>query len=232
MAKILLVEDDTDLTNRVRDWFTAEGHTFESVTTGEDALQLLAHFSYDVILLDWNLPGLSGLDVCKRFRQTGGAGSVIFLTGMADVSNKEQGLDMGADDYLTKPFELRELAARIRSLLRRPAGYLKEELTIGNKTLDVKAKTLLVSTESIQLTPTECALLEYLMRHPNRTFGAKDLLKSVWASDREATTDTVRSWIRKLRTKLESAGQRSFVQTVSRSGYMVKDEPGTGTIAD
>jgi OmpR-family two-component system manganese-sensing response regulator len=227
VAKILVVEDELDLAERLRDWLTSEGHTFEGAVSGEDALQLLTHFAYDVVLLDWNLPGLTGLDVCKQYRQSGGQSSIIFLTGKSDIPSKEQGLDFGADDYLTKPFDLRELSARIRTVMRRPMGLLKDELKIGDVSLDVKSRTLYVNKEPIHLTPKESALLEFLMRHPNRTHGAKNLLQSVWASDREATTDTVRSWMRLLRHKLSGVGLNDFIKTVSGSGYMIQYDPDT-----
>lgn len=222
MAKILIVEDSPDLGPQLCTWLTNEGQICELAGTGEDAVQLLINFSYDIVLLDWQLPGMSGLDVCRKFRQMGGESFVIFLTGKSDIDSKEQALNLGADDYLTKPFEFRELFARIKTMLRRPAGLLKEELVIGQVALDVKSRIVSTPAKSVQLMPKESALLEFLMRHPNRTFGAKDLLKSVWPSECDTGADTVRSWMLKLRSKLAQIESESLVKTVSRSGYMIE----------
>src|SRR5215510_14437958 len=118
MAKILLIEDDTDLTAKLSDWFKSENYVIDVATTGEDAMQLLASFTYDVIILDWILPGLAGLEVCQKFRADGGQTPIIFLTGKGQIASKETGLDSGADDYLVKPIGVRELSARLRSMLR------------------------------------------------------------------------------------------------------------------
>jgi OmpR-family two-component system manganese-sensing response regulator len=221
LAKILLIEDDQELTERLREWFVTEGHAFENASSGEDGLQLMLNFGYDVVILDWRLPGMSGLEVCKSYRQTGGTGCIIFLTGKNDIISKEQGLDTGADDYLTKPFDVRELAARIRTVLRRPHGLLKSELRLNEVVLDIKARKVNAHGTEVHLMPKESALLEYLMRHPNRAFAAKDLLNAVWPSDKEATSDTVRSWMRNLRAKLDTVGCKDLISTVSGSGYMV-----------
>ncbi len=225
MAKLLLIEDDLELGSQLSSWLVTEGHVLEHVGSGEDGLQLLEHFAYDVILLDWTLPQLSGLDVCKRYRQVGGNAFIVFLTGKADIVSKEQALNIGADDYLTKPFDFRELQARINSLLRRPVGFLKDELRIGDLSLDVKEREVTVNGHTIHLMPKESALLEYLMRHPNRTFGSKDLLRSVWPSDRETTPETIRSWMRKLRTSLDLLGHGALIKTMGRSGYMIELDP-------
>ncbi len=122
MAKLLLVEDDLELSLKLKEWLASQGYLLETVTTGEDALQMLNHFQFDILLLDWDLPGISGLEVCRQYRLSGGTSFILFLTGKGDISSKEQGFDLGADDYLVKPFDARELSSRIRSLLRRPAG--------------------------------------------------------------------------------------------------------------
>jgi len=227
VAKILLVDDDTDLADKLKSWFADQGHLLECVHTGEDGLQMMSNFSFDVILLDWNLPGMNGPDVCRQFRKSGGTTAIIFLTGMGDINSKEHGLDIGADDYLVKPFDTRELSARIRSVLRRPAGLLPSEVRIRDVALDTKTRTLIVGGCTHRLMPRECALLEYLMRHPNRIFGSKSLLDAVWPSDKEASTETVRSWMRNLRQKLSAAGKEDLIKTIPGSGYIIeydKDE--------
>lgn len=212
---------------KLTEWLASRGFLVETVGTGEDALQMLANFQFDVLMLDWELPGISGLDVCRQYRLSGGTSFIIFLTGKGDISNKEQGLEFGADDYLVKPFDSRELVARIRSLLRRPAGLLPNEVRIGDVLLNPEKRILVVNGASHPLTQMEAALLEYLMRHPNRIFGSKNLLDAVWPSSKDVSTDTVRSWMRNLRKKLEAAGQRDLIKTIPGSGYIIDLEDKT-----
>jgi DNA-binding response OmpR family regulator len=222
MAKILLVDDDHLIASLLEPMFEREGHVFEVATTGEDGLQMMKAFEFDVILLDWSLPGMSGLEVCQQYRRGGGSTYIIFLTGQHDINSREGGLDAGGDDYITKPFEFRELAARIRSVLRRPAGLLPTELLIDDLRLDPKSRTVTVGEKSVHLMPKESALLEYLMRHPNTNFDSQALLDAVWPSDSEASKETVRTWMRNLRQKLLTLGKEDFVKTKLGSGYIIE----------
>jgi OmpR-family two-component system manganese-sensing response regulator len=222
MAKILLVEDDANLADKIKFWFSQQGDQLEHASTGEDGLHLLGSFSYDIVLLDWTLPGITGLEVCKRYRKSGGTTPIIFLTGRNDIESKEQGLDLGADDYVVKPFDARELSARIRSILRRPTSLLPSDIRIGEIVLEPKTRTLTVNGASHHLMPRESALLEYLMRHPNRIFGSKELLDAVWSSESDTSTETVRSWMRNLRNKLSAAGVDGLIKTVPGSGYIIE----------
>ncbi|RTL39206.1 MAG: response regulator transcription factor [Candidatus Melainabacteria bacterium] len=224
MSKILTVDDDKELTNALKLYLTSLGQLVEVCDNGEDALQLLSSFDYDVIILDWSLPGISGHDVCKTFRERGGQTPIIFLTGKEHVSFLETALDSGADDYMVKPFEVRELFARIKTLLRRRSGTYVPELKIGNLTLKPESNLLITTSSEIRLRVKETALLEYLMRHPNRTFNAQQLLNAVWPSDSEGTTNSVRTWMNLLRRKLESIGQTDLIKTISGSGYMIEDK--------
>lgn len=222
MAKILLVEDDQEWVDVLTVYLKSESHAVEVVASGEDALQLLTNFTFDVVLLDWGLPGMSGLEVCRRYRNGGGTTPIIFLTSKSDIAEKEEGLDIGADDYMVKPLQLRELSARIRSVMRRQASVLLGELTIGSLVLQAKDRTLTVDGQSILLTRKECALLEYLMRHSGSAFTAEDLLKAVWPSESSGSVGSVRSWMAILRRKLAAAGQEGFIQTLRGSGYMIE----------
>lgn len=222
MPKLLIVEDDAELANQVADWLTEQGYQVEKTATGEDALQLLSNFKYDVLLLDWSLPGLSGLEVLKRHRESGGMSLALFITGKGDIDSKEKGLNIGADDYLVKPFDMRELSARLKTILRRPQFLLPDELRIGEIMLNPSLHKLHVGDKEVRLMPKESALLEFLMRHPNRVYSSKDLLDAVWPSEKEATTDTVRSWMRNLRKKLGTADREDFVKTIPASGYVIE----------
>jgi len=222
VAKLLVVEDDAQLANQVVDWLAEQGYQVEKVSNGEDALQLLSNFKYDVLLLDWNLPGMSGLELLKRHRQAGGMSLALFITGKGDIDSKEKGLEIGADDYLVKPFDMRELSARLKSIMRRPQFILPDELRVGEVMLNPSLHKLKIGEKEIRLMPKESALLEYLMRHPNRVYSSKDLLDAVWPSEKEATTDTVRSWMRNLRKKLGTAQREDFVKTIPSSGYVIE----------
>ncbi len=131
MAKVLLVEDDEDLAVTISDMLKDEHHTVDTIHDGLDAMEVLKSQTYEVIVLDWDLPGKSGISILREFRTAGGGTPVIMLTGMSEISQKEQGLDSGADDYLTKPFHLKELAARVRSLLRRPTMSNSGSANVG-----------------------------------------------------------------------------------------------------
>ena len=227
MAKILLVEDDIQIGEKLKQWFSNEGnYLFEWVTSGEDALQLLGFSTFDVILLDWTLPGQTGLDVCKRHRENGGNSKIIFLTGRSDITSKEQGLNFGGDDYLVKPFDCQELSARIRSVLRRPnLAPPSTLLELGDISFDPKQRKVTVSGQTVQLMPKESKLFEFLLTHPNQCFGSAMLHQAVWPTDAGLDANTVRSWMRNLRSKLESVGQADLIKTVAGAGYKI-DSPG------
>lgn len=224
VPKLLIVEDDAGMAGQIADWLKEQGYQVETASTGEDALQLLSNFKYDVLLLDWTLPGLSGCEVLKRHRQAGGMSLALFITGKGDIDSKEKGLEIGADDYLVKPFDMRELSARLKTIMRRPQFLLPDELRIGDIMLNPSLHKLRVGALEIRLMPKETALLEYLMRHPNRVYSSKDLLDAVWPSEKEASTDTVRSWMRNLRKKLGTADREDFVKTIPASGYVIECE--------
>jgi DNA-binding response OmpR family regulator len=221
VAKVLLVEDDRELIESLMSWLKLENHMVEIVETGEDALQLLENFKYDVIVLDWGLPKMTGVEVLRKYRAEGGLTPVIFLTGRGDLSSKEIGLDTGADDYLTKPFDMRELTARIRSLLRRPTGLLPNKITVGNLVLEPETRKVIFNNEPVRLTNKEYSVLEFLIYHPNQVFGARALMHAVWPSDSESSEDTVRACVKNLRRKI-TAGDECIIKTVLGAGYTVE----------
>ena len=189
---------------------------------GEDALQLLRYSSFDLIVLDWSLPDITGLQICKRFRSSGGKTPVLILTGMDDVEHKELGLDSGADDYLTKPFQMRELAARLRSLIRRSSGANDNQLTVSGIELRKTIRLVVAGSKSVRLTQKECGLFEFFIRHPNTYFSASDLRSNVWPADSESEDQTVRTIIKNLRQKLDQVGHPDLIKTVLGSGYILE----------
>ncbi len=221
MAKILIVEDDRQLCDLIVDWLTGEGHVPEVVHKGAEGLERLRFYKYDLVILDWELPGLSGVEICREYRMIGGQAPVIMLTGKREVEEKEAGLDSGADDYLTKPFHFKELSARLRALLRRPAGVHRTVLTAGALSLDPSSRRVLLREQEVDLQPKEFALLEFLLRHPNQPFSSEAIVDRVWSSESDASPDTVRIHIMRLRKKIDEDGKESMIRTIHRVGYML-----------
>lgn len=226
MAKILLVEDDADTARLVSKWLGTEGHLIDHAADGKEALELLSIQEYDLLVLDWDVPNVTGVEICQSFRKSGGIAPILLLTGKTDIADKEHGLDCGADDYLTKPFHNRELSARLRALLRRPSQVQGTVLSAGNITLDPTKFEVKKDGHLIDLPPKEFALLEFLMRHPGVVFSADALLNRVWSTESEATALTVRVRVAKLRSRLDSPGHPSIIRNVFGRGYML-DGKGT-----
>lgn len=222
MARVLVIEDDVRLARVIGDWLEAEEHVVEIATSGPAALDRLAGGTYDFLILDWGLPGLSGLDVCKDYRSKGGTAAILILTGKKEIENKEEGLDAGADDYLTKPFHMRELSARMRALLRRSREIKQTVIQIGDLILDSVSKRVTRDGREIQLMPKEYALLEFFMQHPNEVFNSDTILDRVWSTDSDAAPDTVRVHITKLRSKIDKEGSPSLIRTLHRQGYKLE----------
>lgn len=226
MAKVLLVEDDEDLAVTISDMLKDERHTVDTVHNGLDAMEVLKSQTYEVIVLDWDLPGKSGISILREYRTAGGGTPVIMLTGMSEVSQKEQGLDSGADDYLTKPFHLKELAARVRSLLRRPKMSNTGVLTWGTLVLDPTKFEVSRGGEQLRLLPRDFALLEFLMRHPTQIFSAQVLLDRVWNYDSDATAEGLRVAIRRIRKVIDLNDdlETSMIENISRVGYRMRPQ--------
>lgn len=222
MAKILLVEDDRNLAITVKDWLEFEHHLVEAVEVGTEALELAQSYQYDLIILDIELPKMNGLEVCKNYRQGGGQAPILMLTGRGSIPDKETGLDAGADDYLTKPFHLKELSARVRALLRRPGQVAGNTLKAGNLVLDTTSYKVLKDGQEIHLPRMEFALLEFLMRHQGQVFSTEALLDRVWTSDSEKSPETIRTSVKKLRSKIDTDGQPSIIRNVHGVGYKLE----------
>lgn len=226
MSKILLVEDELDLSNQIRDWLTREHYLVETQDNGEMAYHQLRVSKYDLVILDWQLPGMSGIDICKQYRSTGGKSPVLMLTARSAIDDREKGLDAGADDYLCKPFHLKELSARVRALIRRSSqtgGATANVLHLKDISLDPSARRVTKGGADIKLEPKEFSLLEFLMRNRNIVFSADALLDRVWESDTSVSPDSIRTYIKALRKKLDNAGETSMITTVHGLGYRLED---------
>ncbi len=219
MAKILVVEDDLELCKTYSSCLSSDKHTVEIVNDGDEALLRLRMYQYDIIILDWNLPTLSGTEVCQQYRAGNGRTPILMLSGKDTSNDKTAGLDAGADDYLTKPFHMNELAARIRALLRRSAQVLPDVLKVLDLELDPQTRRVTKSGAELRLLPREFALLEFLMRHPNEVFSPESLLNSVWSSDSESSISTVYTYIKTLRRKIADSEGNSPIVNVHSVGY-------------
>ena len=224
MAKLLLVEDDTDLSGRVNMWLSSQQHAVECVFDGVEASERLKFYQYELVILDWNIPQKTGIEVCQEYRSRGGNTPILMLTGKSSINEKEMGLDAGADDYLTKPFHLKELSARIRALLRRPVAYAGTTLKVGTLELNPSSHQVTSDGREINLLPKEYAVLEFLLRHPNEVFSPDALLNRVWNSESDASSDTVYTYIKTLRKKISPDAPSSIIKTVHGVGYKLESK--------
>jgi DNA-binding response OmpR family regulator len=223
MARVLFVEDNKDLATAVEMALEAQNFIVEVVHDGKSALDRLTFEHYDVAIVDWMLPQMSGYEVCQQYRRNGGQTPILFLTGQSDVMHRVQALDTGADDYLTKPFAYAELMSRVRALLRRFPKMENQVISLGHLELDVQRCRAKVEGRDVDLAPSEFALLELLMKHQGRIFSADDLLDRVFKLDREATGEAVRQRILRLRKKIDIDGKPSLIKTVKGLGYCMEE---------
>ena len=226
MAKILVVDDDTELSTIIAGFLTQRNYIVETVADGRSALDVLAVSGYDVIVLDLELPYVNGIDVCAQLRASNNTTPIIMLTGKSSLGEKLTGLDCGADDYLTKPFSLKELAVRIKALIRRSNASYASVLKHSDLELDPMTHTLTKAGKPVHLMPIDFALLEFFMSHPNQVFSNDTLLARVWTSDTEATDDAIRSAVRRLRQKLDDGQDEasSIIENHRRIGYQFRPD--------
>ncbi len=221
MSKILIVDDDDQLSELIGEWLTQEQFEVEIAGTGEQVEALISTRNYDLIVLDWELPDTTGIQILKRLRAAEKSIPILMLTGRDDISHKEEGLDSGADDYLTKPFHMKELTARIRALLRRVTPY-SDLLVAGNIALDPKQRTVTVDGKIVELMHREFALLEHLLRHRGQIFSSSALIDRVWTAESDIGPETVRQCVKRLRQKIDVQGQESLIENVFKVGYRIR----------
>ncbi len=219
MAKILVIEDDSEVADSIQLWLESQRHVVELSDNGEDGLHLLRSFGFDAAIIDWELPDFTGVEVVKRYRQFGGLIPIIILTGRRLLDDKESGLDSGADDYLTKPFEMRELGARLRALLRRGSNNKSTEVVFGSIVLDTINRRVTINDKNLDLRPKEFALLEYLIQHPNVILNPHEIVDRLWSSREDGIVDLLRSHITRLRQKIEAADSSVTIEAVYGQGY-------------
>lgn len=223
--KLLLVEDDENMASTILSWLKAERYEVMHSPDGREGFDLLKNGSFDAAILDYELPGITGLEICKQYRASKGVVPILMLTGRSQVNDRIDGLDAGADDYLTKPFSLKELSARLRALIRRPASVVPSTLEVGEVTLDPVKHLVKKRGAEIQLMPREFALLEFFMRNTDVVFSPEALLQRVWPSEGDATQDALRNAIKRLRKKLDDGEDESssIIENIPRVGYRMRN---------
>jgi DNA-binding response OmpR family regulator len=225
MKKVLIVEDELNMVQGLKDNLEFEGYEVDTAMEGSAGLQKVLQEEYDLILLDVMLPEISGFDICKAARKKGVNTPIILLTAKGEEMDKVLGLELGADDYITKPFSLRELLARIKSVLRRApvikqGGIEAELITIGNVKINFKNYQALEENKEIKMSYKEFEILHYLYKNAGITVNRDDLMSNVWGIDYDITTRTVDNFILKLRQKIETdPNNPKIILTVHGVGY-------------
>jgi two-component system response regulator MprA len=223
--RILIIEDDQAILKLLQRGFAYEGYTVDVATDGRAGLNLARDRSPDLVVLDWMLPGMDGLEVCHRLR-TGGAMPILMLTAKDTIQDRVQGLDAGADDYMVKPFNLDELLARIRALLRRTQPERIPVLKFADLTLDTGSREATRGNKLIQLTAKEYELLELFMRHPRQVLTREVIFDRVWGYDFGGESNVLEVYIRYLRQKLEvEETLPRLIHTVRGVGYVMREMP-------
>lgn len=220
--RLLLVEDHPELAKWLLDWLTRSGHVVELFNRGDQADLALATHRYDLVILDLSLPGLDGIEVLQRLRGRGNTTPVLVLTARGSKDERVLGLNMGADDYLPKPFELDELEARIKALLRRASGQTPQ-MKIGKLTLDTRTRELVLDGKPLMLTPRELAVLEALVARLGHPVARETVFNRVFEFDSDARIESIEIYVHRLRKKLEGAGVT--ITTLRGLGYALSVGP-------
>lgn len=223
---ILIVEDERKLSRVLQLELDYENYTTEIADNGKDALRLMEEKEWDLVLLDIMIPELNGMEVLRRIRRTDESTPIILLTARDEVHDKVSGLDLGANDYITKPFQIEELLARIRVHLRKPAMQATngEQLFVGDLHIELNGREVTRSDQSIELTPREFDLLVCLLKNKNIVLTREQLIEQVWGFDYFGDTNVVDVYIRYLRQKVDKGYSRAYIQTVRGVGYTIKDK--------
>jgi two-component system, OmpR family, manganese sensing response regulator len=222
--RILLVDDETELTDPLTRILTREGYSVDTAYDGSNGRELAQSSNYDLLILDWMLPGKTGLEICQEIRNQGKTTPVLFLTAKDTLDDRVQGLDAGADDYLVKPFELRELLARVRALLRRSTTQQQEEIAIGKLKvadieLDSESQIAYRQGRVIELSEKESQLLQYFMENTGQLLTHAQIMQHLWNEDEQPSSNVIAALIRLLRRKIEVAGETQLIHTVYGKGY-------------
>ncbi|MBW4623966.1 MAG: response regulator [Brasilonema octagenarum HA4186-MV1] len=216
---ILLVEDDPAQLEPLRAALTKAGHIIDAIEDGQTAQWLLSQKDYDLLILDWMLPKVSGVDLCREYRLALKTAPVLILTAKDTTSDKVYGLDAGADDYLVKPVDIVELLARVRALRRRSPLWQGDKLTLADLHLDLNNLTIERNQFTAQLSGREFQLMEYLMRHPRQILSHNQIEQALWGWGTEPESNAVTTLVRRLRQRLQTVGAKDWLENVYAMGY-------------
>lgn len=219
--RILLVEDDGSIGGNLKELISREGFSVDWAENKTEAMEKIFSGDYDLFIFDWMLPDGSGVELCHEVREERIDTPVLILTARGQVDDKVEGLESGADDFLTKPFEIRELMARIRALLRRKKEFVTQVVEVAELIADLGKRLVSREGKTIELTPKEYGILEYLLRHRERAVGREELLSHVWDENAEQFSNTVEVHIRKLRAKIDDGFSTKIIETVKGKGYRI-----------
>lgn len=222
--RILLVEDDRIIAAAVEEALVVSHYAVDCVSDGVSADEMMAVNSYDAVVLDWGIPGPSGLELLRDWRGNGIETPVLMLTGRADVSDRVDGLDSGADDYLTKPFSVAELLARLRSLIRRRDRALQLELVAGDVIMDRSGHQVTVGGAVVELSPKEFALLEYLLHRCDEVVSRSEISEHVWDDAFDPMSNVIDVTVFRLRRKIDGDRSAALLHTVKGAGYVLRSE--------
>jgi len=227
-VRLLIIEDDKRVARFIQKGLQAEYSLVDVAFDGQQGLEIAKEGTYDLVILDVLLPLRSGIEICRQLREQKIQIPILMLTAKDSIEDRVQGLEVGADDYLVKPFAFEELVARVRSLLRRPPQIdIGQILTVSDLTLDKNTHEVRRAGKLIQLTPREFSLLEYLMRHPDRVVSRTLIEEHVWGYARDALTNAVDVYIRRLREKINRPFHQKLISTIRGVGYRLKPEIGS-----
>jgi DNA-binding response OmpR family regulator len=224
--RILLVEDDRAMAGLLQKGLAEESHMVSLASDGRAGLEMAEAYSFDVIVLDWMLPRMDGLEVARRLRRERNATPILMLTARDDVPDIVKGLDAGADDYLTKPFSFAEFLARLRALGRRPKSQpVGSQLQVADLSLDPKTRQVFRTRHEVRLTATEYKLLEFLMRRGGAVASRRAIVEAVWGLGADVEENTLDAFVRLLRTKVDHGHKQKLIHTIRGYGYCLREEP-------
>ena len=220
--RVLVVEDDVKMAALLKQGLEEQNHSVETVHDGRAAMEMARGYDFDVIILDVMLPGLDGFEVARRLRKSQKQTPILMLTARDAIPDVTHGLDVGADDYLTKPFAFPELLARIRALARRTPAMLPAQLSVDDLTLDPQNRRVARGEQEIHLTATEYRLLEFMMRRPGRVLGRASIIEAVWGFNENVEDNTLEAFVSSLRNKIDRGFDQKLIHTIRGVGYCVR----------
>ena len=222
--RVLIIEDEIKIATFMKNGLKQERYEVDLETNGRNGLEIAMNTQYDLILLDVMLPGMNGIDILKELRANNYNVPVILISALDSTEDRVNGLDYGADDYISKPFSFDELAARIRAILRRTQKHKSTKLHAGEVTLDTVTHLAYRDNKEIELTTKEYSLLVYLMLHKNKVLTRNSITQNVWREDLDKDSNVIDVYVKKLRSKIEKKGTRPTIQSIRTVGYRLRDD--------